>query len=72
MYLSPTKAISMNTAEEVRDDFVAAINAAIEDEDFHSPTKSVAAEGDDALVITYRNGKRFRISFEELAEGERT
>jgi hypothetical protein len=56
----------MNTAKEVRDDFLNAINAAIEDEEFFSPTRSVAAEGDSALLIVYRNGKRFRISFEEV------
>jgi hypothetical protein len=56
----------MKTARELRDDFLAAIKDAIRDEDVVTPATSVKKEGGSALVVAYDNGKRFRVTVEEL------
>ena len=56
----------MKDAREVRDDFLGAIEAAIEDEGLITSATAVKKEGRSALVVTYDNGKRFRVTVEEV------
>ena len=62
----------MNNAREVRDDFHGAIKTAIEDEGLITPATAGRKEGRSARVVSYANGKRFRVTVEEIriaAEG---
>lgn len=56
----------MKDSREVRDDFHGAIKAAIGDEGLVTPAKAVKKEGRSSLVVTYDDGKRFRVTVEEV------
>ncbi len=63
----------MENAEEVRDDFVNHIYATKGDDDedeesllIGSAVLDIEPEGDNAFVLTYQNGKVYRVTFSEV------